>query len=57
MSYSNFTLKTVEKAFQLQETVQNLFPALKILKSAIGYNKRWKKALVFHSKVKKPDQK
>jgi hypothetical protein len=29
MSYSNFTLKKVEKAFQLQETVQNLFPSVK----------------------------
>jgi len=28
MSYSNFTLKTVKKAFQLQETVENLFPAV-----------------------------
>jgi hypothetical protein len=28
MSYSSFTLKTVEKAFQLQETVQNLFPSV-----------------------------
>ncbi|HEW97631.1 MAG: hypothetical protein DRR16_24505 [Candidatus Parabeggiatoa sp. nov. 3] len=28
MSYSCFNLKTVEKAFQLQETVQNLFPSV-----------------------------
>jgi len=31
MPYSSFTLKTVEKAFQLQETVQNLFPTVKNL--------------------------
>ena len=31
MSYSNFTLKTVEQQFQLQETVQNLFPTVKKL--------------------------
>ena len=31
MPYSSFTLKTVEKTFQLQETVQNLFPTVKNL--------------------------
>ena len=31
MPYSSFTLKKVEKAFQLQETVQNLFPTVKNL--------------------------
>ncbi|RKZ40270.1 MAG: hypothetical protein DRQ49_08980, partial [Gammaproteobacteria bacterium] len=31
MSYSKFTLKTVVKAFQLQETVQNIFPTIKNL--------------------------
>jgi len=31
MSYSKFTLTTVEKNFQLQETMQNLFPTVKQL--------------------------
>jgi hypothetical protein len=31
MPYSSFTLKTVEKTFQLQETVQNIFPTVKNL--------------------------
>ncbi|MDM8560166.1 hypothetical protein [Candidatus Parabeggiatoa sp. HSG14] len=31
MPYNSFTLKTVEKIFQVQETVQNLFPTVKNL--------------------------